>query len=103
MERDLPEEFFWKTVERFAMLYKHQRNWPAASALWEKAAGHGELYAFVELAKYYEHEQRDPARAAEWTTRALDLISQPRFPPYVRNQWRADLDRRLNRLKSKTG
>ena len=103
LDRDLPEEFFWKTVERFATLYKRQKEWPAALALWQKAAGHGELYAFVELAKYFEHEQRDPAQAAGWTSRALDQINQLHIPTTQRKQWRAELERRLQRLKSKSG
>ena len=103
LERGLPEDFYWKTVARFAELYKHQKAWPPALALWQKAAGHGELYAFVELAKYYEHEQRDPAQAAEWTEQALDRVGQPAFPGYQRTIWRGELEHRLARLRAKMG
>ncbi len=102
MERGLPEDFFWKTVERFAYLHKRQKEWPAAVALWQKAASHGETYAYVELAKYFEHEQRRSDLAIEWTLKAIDQLDQPQVPSYLRRQWRPDLERRLARLRAKT-
>ncbi len=103
IQRGLPEEFFWKTVERYSYLHKRQKEWPTALALWQKAASHGEMYAFIELAKYYEHEQRDPAQAVEWTQKGIDQINQPTTPSFVRSAWRKELEHRLVRLKSKTG
>jgi tetratricopeptide (TPR) repeat protein len=57
--RDIPEEHFWKTVMRYALLYKRRGEWEKAVALWEKAAGHGDVAACIELAKYYEHRVED--------------------------------------------
>jgi uncharacterized protein YprB with RNaseH-like and TPR domain len=71
---DIPEEHFWKTVERYALLYKRRGEWEKAVALWEKAAEHGDAYACIELAKYYEHKIGDFQKALTVTTVAMERI-----------------------------
>jgi tetratricopeptide (TPR) repeat protein len=97
----LPEEFFWRTVERFAHLHKKRGEYDSCARLWEKAAEHGEYYAYVELAKYYEHTARDVQQALYWTEAALERISAPGFPVYMRRLLLPELDKRLKRLKGK--
>ncbi len=80
--------------ERLAGLLKRQQAWEEAVALWQALVdrpGEHPLYAYVELAKYYEHRCRDPERAEALVRRAVaehgaDL---------------ADLARRLERLRRK--
>jgi TPR repeat protein len=95
----MPEEFFWKTVERFAALFKRERDWEPALRLWQKAADHGDLYAFIELAKYYEHEARQYKEAIEWTEAAIERVKSDDFPLYFRRQSLPEFERRLKRLK----
>lgn len=97
---DLPEENFWKTVERFSMLYKSNHQWDQAVALWQKAAAHGDLYAFTELAKYYEHEAADILQALQWTEAAIGLITA-RYPAYQRHIYLEEFEKRLARLQKK--
>jgi uncharacterized protein YprB with RNaseH-like and TPR domain len=100
---DLPEEAYWQTVQRLSFVEKRRDNLPAAVALWREAADHGQIYAHVELAKFYEHRQRDYAKAAHWTRAALDRVNAPGCPRYERFRWQSELEHRLARLQRKLG
>jgi uncharacterized protein YprB with RNaseH-like and TPR domain len=99
LERDLPEENFRATMERLARLQKRRGQNDAALELWRAAAGTRQIYAFVELAKYYEHRARDFVEAARWTRDALAIVAQS--SPTVRREWRAQLEHRLARVERK--
>ena len=75
--------------------YRRQRQWPAAVAIWEEMLRRDEidLFALVELAKWYEHKRRDFARALALTERAGSVRQSP--------DERAALARRLERLERK--
>jgi uncharacterized protein YprB with RNaseH-like and TPR domain len=100
LEIGMPEEFFWRTVARFAALFKRERDWKPAVRLWQKAADHGDLYAFIELAKYYEHEARQYNEAIEWTQAAIERLNSDDFALYFRRQSLPEFERRLKRLKT---
>ena len=51
----LSEENFTETVRRLSALQKRRGDFDEALRLWEDAAEKGHIYAFIELAKYYEH------------------------------------------------
>lgn len=97
----MPPDFYWRTVERFASLFKKQRNWSAAVDLWSKAAANGDNYAFLELAKYFEHEARDIDKALYWTRAAIDKINQTCDSPYLRDYLLIDLLKRQTRLQKR--
>jgi uncharacterized protein YprB with RNaseH-like and TPR domain len=101
LARDLSEEIHWDTVRRLSFAQKRRDNLPAAAALWREAARSGQIYAHVELAKFYEHRQRDYSQAAQWTQAALALVNAPGFPRHERRRWLADLEHRLARLQRK--
>jgi uncharacterized protein YprB with RNaseH-like and TPR domain len=101
LARDLSEEIHWDTVRRLSFAQKRRDNLPAAAALWREAARSGQIYAHVELAKFYEHRQRDYSEAAQWTQAALALVNAPGFPRHERRRWLADLEHRLARLQRK--
>jgi hypothetical protein len=73
----------------------------SAVELWRGAAGTRQVYAFVELAKYYEHQARDYAEAVRWTRDALAVVCAPNAPLRLRAEWQADLEHRLARLEKK--
>jgi len=100
---DLPEELYWKTVQRLSFAQKRCGNLSAAVALWREAARSGQIYAHIELAKFYEHRQRDYSEAAQWTHTALVLVNAPDFPRHACGRWLADLEHRLARLHRKLG
>jgi uncharacterized protein YprB with RNaseH-like and TPR domain len=103
LAHDLPEELYWKTVQRLSFAQKRRGNLSAAVALWREAACSGQIYAHIELAKFYEHKQRDYSEAAQWTHAALSLVNAPDFPRQARGRWLADLEHRLARLQRKPG
>jgi tetratricopeptide (TPR) repeat protein len=99
LELDLSEEAFRLTTQRLARVHRRRGEMTAAVELWRSAAGHGQVYALVELAKYYEHEIRDCDQALQWTRQALALVE--RSSPAARREWLAALEHRLKRLEAK--
>jgi len=103
LAHDLAEDMYWKTVRRLSFVQKRRGNLSAAVALWREAACSGQIYAHIELAKFYEHKQRDYGEAAQWTHAALALVNAPDFPRHLCSRWPADLEHRLARLHRKLG
>lgn len=97
----LPEPDFWQTIQRLSILQRRRGDLEAAVHLWEKAAAEGNIYAHIELAKYFEHRRRDPVQALKWTRSAHDLAQNPALPVYVRRHWEEEIDHRLERLNAK--
>ena len=99
LEQDLPDEQLWETVQRLSFIKKRSGDFESALALWKQAAAQGQIYAHVELAKYYEHQSGDYEEASRWTQAALEIISAPSCPFYLREQWQGELEHRQARLK----
>ena len=100
---DLPEENYWDALQRLALLHKRRGEWPVALELWQQAAAGRQIYAHVELAKFYEHQAGDYHQAAHWTQVALAIVAAPTCPSTLRRQWRRELEHRLARLIRKLG
>jgi uncharacterized protein YprB with RNaseH-like and TPR domain len=103
LESQLAEAEFGVAVERLSILQKKRGDLDQAVRLWQSAAEQGHIYAHVELAKYYEHRQRDIKSALEWTKAARKHIDTMDAPAYVRAHWRDEIDHRLERLERKAG
>jgi uncharacterized protein YprB with RNaseH-like and TPR domain len=101
LQMELPESDFWLAVQRLSRLQKRRGDMETAVRLWESAADRGHIYAYVELAKYYEHQQRDYAEAMKWTHRALEMVEMLDIPRYVYNHWLEEIKHRLDRLDGK--
>jgi uncharacterized protein YprB with RNaseH-like and TPR domain len=102
LEMDLAEEDFWKAVHRLSVLQKRRGDLESAVGLWEQAAAQGHVYAHVELAKHYEHREKDFAEAQKWSQAALDIVhTDADMLGYIREHWRAELEHRLERLDGK--
>ncbi len=105
LEAGLPPEVVADTRRRLSFVLKRRGDWAGAVTLWEQAAqldgGPQALYAFEELAKYYEHEARNPAEALRWTEAALERIFSPAFPRFERARWQGELEHRAERLRCK--
>ncbi len=98
---DLPEEHYWNTQQRLSLLEKRRGNWAVAVEVWQLAADGRQIYAHVELAKYFEHQRRDYAAALRWTSAALNLLSQPKASAAERREWLSELKHRRARLERK--
>lgn len=101
LERELAEASFRETVQRLARLQRRRGDFSSAIALWQSATNTRQVYAFVELAKYYEHQTREYALAIEQTRAALAIVKGNDFPRDARKQWLGALEHRLKRLEEK--
>ena len=101
LELELSEPSFRETVQRLARLHRRRGKMSEAIELWQSATNTRQVYAFVELAKYYEHKTREYALAIEQTRAALVIVKGNDFPRDARKQWLGDLEHRLKRLETK--
>ncbi len=101
LEKGISEENFNEAVRRLSVLQKRRGDFEQAIRLWEEAAAKGHIYAFVELAKYYEHKKRDPQMALKWTKSAQKQIQKSDLPLYIQKHWKDELAHRRQRLETK--
>ena len=76
IQKGLPDELMFRTVWDMALLEKKLGREPAAVTLFTELAeckNNHRLGAFEELAKYYEHRERNYAMALEFTLSAIAL------------------------------
>lgn len=103
LESGLDEADFGVAVKRLSILQKRRGDLGEAVRLWEESAKRGHLYAFIELAKYYEHKQRDVKSALKWAKSALKVVEKSGMPAYERRHWLEEIGHRMERLNRKAG
>jgi uncharacterized protein YprB with RNaseH-like and TPR domain len=103
LEASVGETDFGAAVQRLSALQRRRGDLESAVALWQKAAAEGHVYAHIELAKYYEHQQRNYVEAMKWTKEAEELINSLDIPRYEYRHWMEELEHRKKRLLAKTG
>lgn len=83
-----------RLLRNAALLNKRRKNYTAAADLWQRLLrlAEDDLMAYEELAKYYEHRQKDFDAAGQITRRALAIALRSRSPKV------SDLEHRLNRI-----
>ena len=101
LEQGLPPQARQEVVRRLSFIQKRRGEMPLALSLWWQAASERQLYAHEELAKYYEHSEKNFAEALRWTQAALALIAMPGTPLADQLQWQEPLEHRQNRLLEK--
>jgi len=97
----LPTDQFLDTSQRLAHIFKRQGDYQAAIPIWEAAAQAGGVFAFEELAKYYEHHKQNYPKAIHWTRSALEHLRSSESQGSRLHQWQGELAHRLERLKHK--
>jgi uncharacterized protein YprB with RNaseH-like and TPR domain len=103
LEASVGETDFGAAVQRLSALQRRRGDLESAVTLWQKAAAKGHVYAHIELAKYYEHQQRNYVEAMKWTAQAEELINSLDIPRYEYRHWMEELEHRKKRLLEKTG
>ncbi len=98
---DLPQDVFWDVSKRLSYVFKRQGDLNSARGLWEEAASHGFIFACEELAKYFEHKERDFQMATMWTEKAVKIITDQPESAIERTLWQEALEHRLSRLERK--
>jgi uncharacterized protein YprB with RNaseH-like and TPR domain len=107
-DRDLlPAQIYLRSQKELALAYKRNGDWDRAVEVWMQTvesydAGiaaneeRPDLFAFEELAKYYEHQAKDYFRAIEMVGRALEQLRAVVWP-----ELEEDLQHRLLRMQKK--
>jgi len=101
LQFDITEADFGPAMKRLSILQKRRGDFDEAIRLWEKAAAEGHIYAYIEMAKYYEHKQRDVKTALQWTRSAWEEVERADLPAYMRKHWLDEIAHRLERLERK--
>ncbi len=92
---------YWQALEELSFLLKKQDDIVSAGRLWEQAAQNGHIYAQVELAKVFEHREKDFITALKWTEAAIGIVSSTDFPVYESQLILPELEHRQARLERK--
>ena len=103
LSQGLPQDFFIKTIHRFALLRRKQGNLELWCSSWQKAAEYHDLDAHIELAKYYEHQLRDILEALRWSNKAMQELSGLGLSGIFRRNMTGELKKRIQRLENKAG
>ncbi len=97
LDKGLPDEVKNEAIRNFAYTLKRQEKWSVALSYWEIAANRDDYRSCVELAKYYEHRERDFALALKWTKRAHRILKKEKLPENQLN----DILHRKSRIERK--
>lgn len=100
-QENLPQDVYWDTVKNISFLYKRQGEFSAALEMWEKAANHGFIFAFEEMAKLFEHKERQLHQALAYTEKALNILSALPHNSIDRALWQEPFEHRKARLERK--
>ena len=87
---------------RLSILYKKQQIFDKAVVLWSKNGNDGDFESCVELAKYFEHEEKDALTALKWTNQAVLYLESADLPRYKIKMIQKELLVRKNRLEKRT-
>ncbi len=97
---NLPLPFYLDTIKRYANLYRKQKRYEDALQLWIKAAEYRQPDACIEIAKHFEHHQKDAQRAMDWVETAYSYLNEISSMP-ARTTMQEELDHRAGRLQRK--
>jgi len=90
-------------LKKLTQLYKRKGEYDKAVEYWNQMIEQGDilnLYPMIELAKYYEHKEKNIAKALEITEKAFQISNMVGINNSI---YKDDLKKRLNRLKVKAG
>ncbi len=101
VEFDSCSDLYQEGLKTLSFLHKKTGNYHQAVPLWKKATDNGEIYAYIELAKFYEHHKKEYQEAIHWTLSAISQIDNADMDTHKINTIKSDLDHRLQRLKKR--
>ncbi|APH07006.1 ribonuclease H-like domain-containing protein [Bacillus weihaiensis] len=91
-----------KTYLALGAKYKKRKDYHKATVAWEKVAKFNipqtSSIAAIELAKYYEHKEKNVEKAIHFTQLVLNYIRENRDIPFNKE----DIERRMDRLEKKS-
>ncbi len=95
------QPFAEEAALELSLYYKRQKKWSEAESIWLKTVKNksSNLCAYVELAKYYEHQCGNYQSALKMTEKAMELVTAKPNNPVSRDLSPSALKHRLERLK----
>lgn len=90
--------------QKFSITLKRQSEWNRAINYWKKSKS---LFSLQELAKYYEHKEKNYIKALEYCNVAIDLLDKNIFdkkniPSKIKKKrFSEDFEKRITRLTKK--
>jgi uncharacterized protein YprB with RNaseH-like and TPR domain len=100
-ELDSDSDLYDEGLKTLSFLYKKRGDYHQAIPLWKEASNRGQMYAYVELAKFYEHHQKEYQEAIHWTLSAISEMDNFALKSHKIQSIKGDLKHRLHRLKKK--
>lgn len=101
LDEGLPIDIFWKTITRYSTVHRKMENWQAAIAIWEKGLAHQHLESVLELAKYYEHHEKNFKKALVYANKAIEILNLQFQNKNNRLLLQKEIDHRITRLNKK--
>lgn len=98
---NLSDEETLETLKLCSFVYKRQGQWERALSTWREIISISDqflLYPYEELAKYYEHKQKDYYQASMIVKEALQRLVRENISANIKEQWLENLSRRLERI-----
>jgi uncharacterized protein len=101
LNQGLPLMFLIKTIHRYADIYKKQGQLDKAVEIWLKSADYHDAISCIELAKYFEHREKDYEKAIHWAKNSINWISEPTNVDTNHQRFKEDVYKRIARLESR--
>jgi uncharacterized protein YprB with RNaseH-like and TPR domain len=98
LSEGLPMDLFLNTIMRFSSVQRKVENWEAAISIWEKGLAHQHLESALELAKYYEHHERNPEKALIYAKRAIEILELQYQHKNNQSLLKKEVNHRIDRL-----
>jgi uncharacterized protein YprB with RNaseH-like and TPR domain len=101
LDYELPKNIMLDAIHRLSLIHKRNQEYTEAVILWERAAQHQYLEAYIELAKYFEHHVQEYSSALYWTESAIEIVRSE--PGIYKKETIESLQHRLERLNRLQG
>ncbi len=95
LEGRLSEEIALLAKKKLAHYFKKNQQWDKAVSLWQEMTPQNQLFCFRELAMYYEHKEKDYAKAQEIAEEGLALAMG------ISRNYEEDFAHRVERLRAR--
>ena len=76
----LPKDLYIQNSNSIRPNESKNNQWSEAIELWKKAANADQAEACIELAKYFEHQEKNYAEAMTWAKLALAIVKKSKDP-----------------------
>lgn len=91
----------WEIVERIGKVYRRNSDWERALVLWQAAGERYQDFGWEELAKYYEHVERNYPAALYYAESRLKYVTSLNLGPFTKQQRLKEIQKRIDRIKER--